>query len=133
LQTTCLPEDCKNTIHLNPAKKFFNLQMAEKNTTEEWVDILKNINIKADELEKMNKNSIFIKLIDGLELFNRVVIDKNMHIRILNTENENLNKKNISLIEENISLSQMLMEIKLNNQDKNKNTYKTEQTNASMV
>ncbi len=107
--------------------------MAEKNTTEEWVDILKNINIKADELEKMNKNSIFIKLIDGLELFNRVVIDKNMHIRILNTENENLNKKNISLIEENISLSQMLMEIKLNNQDKNKNTYKTEQTNASMV
>ena len=44
------------------------------------------------------------KLIDTIELMFKLITDKNMTIRILEIENENLNEKNTQLNEENISI-----------------------------
>ena len=44
------------------------------------------------------------KLIDTIELMFKLIFDKNMTIRILEIENENLNEKNTQLNEENISI-----------------------------
>ena len=44
------------------------------------------------------------KLIDTIELMFKLITDKNMTIRILEIENENLNEKNIELNEENMTI-----------------------------
>jgi hypothetical protein len=125
--TTAIDESHKTPI--NNSKRFFDPAIAEKHTTEEWGDILKNINITNDSLERLGKNPTFSKVLDALELMNKVVVDKNMQIKIINTENENLNRKNSSLIEENMKFSNNLMKAKA----EMTNQYKTVQTNVSMV
>lgn len=84
----------------------------EKSETKEWLDILKSIDLSPNELERFSKNTDISKIIDGIELLNRVVMEKNMHIRLLVKENDDLNVKNTSLNNENISLSKTIFELK---------------------
>jgi hypothetical protein len=111
--------------------KFFTISMAERYTTEEWTDIIKFTNLTLQQLQHLSKEPVYGAIIDSLELMNRAVLDKNMHIQILKLENENLNKKNTTLIEENIILSKKIMQQKLDQTKDQISTYL--HTNASMV
>ncbi len=111
--------------------KFFNISMAEKYTTDEWIDIMKFTNLTLQQLQQLSKDPLYSIIIDCIELMNRAVLDKNMHIQILTLENENLNKKNTALFEENVLLSRKLIQQKL---DQTKDQSSTAlHTNASMV
>jgi hypothetical protein len=111
--------------------KFFNTNMAERYTTGEWSDIMKFTNLTLQQIQQLSRDPLFTIILDSLELMNRAVMDKNSHIKILQLENENLNKKNTSLIEENIGLSKKIVQQRL---DITKDQSSTAlHTNASMV
>ena len=96
---------------------------------EEWLDIMKNVNLHPDEFEKFSRNKMLSKLIEAIEMLNRLIMDKNLQIRVFDTENESLNLKNRDLNNENMSLiannaelfsSYNNMKIKLNTIEGNK-------------
>jgi hypothetical protein len=65
--------------------KFFNESIAERYATEEWTDIMKFTKLNSQQLDQLNKHPAFTTIIDSLELMNRVVIDKNNHIKNFTT------------------------------------------------
>lgn len=71
---------------------------------EEWIDIMKNVNMHPDEYEKFSRNKMLTKLIDAIEMLNRLVMDKNLQINVLEEENKSLNEKNKDLNNENMNL-----------------------------
>jgi hypothetical protein len=79
---------------------------------EEWIEILRHSGLTPEELDRMGKNKMMSRIIEAIEMLNRLLIDKNLQIRLLEQENENLNTKNFSLNKENISLFQQNIELK---------------------
>jgi hypothetical protein len=71
---------------------------------EEWQDCLKHCNMTNEEYVKLSKNRLLTKLIDAIEFFYKVVIEKNQQIQCIEKEIENLNEKNFNLNNENMSL-----------------------------
>lgn len=71
---------------------------------DEWVETLKHCNMTQVEFIKYSRNKLMSKLVEALEYLYKIITDKNMQIRILTTENENLNSKNLALNKENILL-----------------------------
>jgi hypothetical protein len=109
--------------------------------TEEWLDILKLVNLTPEELDRLSKNKMLVKLIDAIELLNKVILERNMQIRLLNKENESLNQKNSTLNNDNIKLSRNFFEIKkhltqkvsCHNEVRESYCDQVMQTNSSMV
>jgi len=96
-------------------KEEYNKKIQEKikeKSTEEWIEIMKIIGLTLDEFDNFLNNKNLAKLIEALELLNRLLNDKNLQIKILEDENENLNKKNYNLNKENIFLFQQNIELK---------------------
>ena len=71
---------------------------------EEFKEILKQAGLTIENYLILSSNKMNAKLIDTIELMFKLITDKNMTIRILEMENENLNEKNTQLNEENISI-----------------------------
>ena len=71
---------------------------------EEFKEILKQAGLTIENYLILSSNKMNAKLIDTIELIFKLITDKNMTIRILEIENENLNEKNTQLNEENISI-----------------------------
>ena len=71
---------------------------------EEFKEILKQAGLTIENYLILSSNKMNAKLIDTIELMFKLITDKNMTIRILEIENENLNEKNTQLNEENISI-----------------------------
>jgi hypothetical protein len=95
---------------------------------------MKFTNLTLQQITQLSKDPLYTTIIDSLELMNRVVIDKNMHIQLLTLENENLNKKNTTLIEENVLLSRKIIHHQKLDQTKDQSsTVLHTNTNASMV
>ncbi len=126
-QYTATIDDSNKLTSLENSKRLFDISMSQKHMAIEWVDILKVIRMTNEEIELLSKNAAFSKVIDGLELMNKVVIDKNMQIKVINSEIDNLNRKNAALSDENIKLFKKIINLKSNNQ------YEPEYTNVSMV
>ena len=80
--------------------------------SEEWIEILRHSGLTPEEMDRLSKNKMLSKIIEAIEMLNRLLCDKNLQIRLLEQENENLNQKNFSLNRENISLFQKSLEIK---------------------
>ena len=72
--------------------------------SEEWLEILHMINITSEEMDRFHRNKMLTKIMDAIEILNKLLVDKNLQIRLLEGENLNLNKKNADLNNENIKL-----------------------------
>ena len=86
---------------------------------EEFKEVLRQAGISIEAYILLSSNKLYSKLTDAIELMFKLVIDKNMTIKILEVENENLNKKNSELNEENMSILS-----KINNDSMINNTSK---------
>ena len=79
---------------------------------DEWVEILRASGVTPDELERLSKNKLFTHLVEAIEMLSRLLIDKNMHIRLLEKENDSLNQKNENLYKVNCNLIELNAEYK---------------------
>jgi hypothetical protein len=80
--------------------------------SEEWIEILRHSGLTPEEMERLSKNKMLSRIIEAIEMLNRLLCDKNLQIRLLSQENENLNQKNFQLNKENISLFQQTLDLK---------------------
>lgn len=80
--------------------------------SEEWNEILRQVNLSPNELNIQTSNKLTKKLIEAIEILNKQIIEKNIQIRLINNENDNLNQKNSLLNKENIALAQKLFILK---------------------
>ncbi len=85
----------KSTKELN--EKEFDL-------TSEWFDTLKHCNMSQEEYVNYCKNKKTQKLTDVIEYLYKYLIDKNLQIKLMDEENEQLNIENLRLNKENIEL-----------------------------
>ncbi len=81
------------------------------NETEDWKDILKESNLTKDEYNYYSTNKIHKKIFEVVEVLKKLLLDKNLTIKILSCENKNLNKKNEELNKENIKLANQNMKL----------------------
>jgi len=103
----CTSQNTKRLLRLTNTNNEFLKKNNMRNTlfeTEEWIEIMRSVNMHPDEFEKFQRNKLLSKLIDAIEMLNRLLIDKNMQINVLEKENESLNEKNIELNNDNMNL-----------------------------
>ena len=113
LQMESTDKSNKSFEELNYSKNSFGIN------NEEFKEVLKQAGLSFETYMLLSSNKIYSKLTDTIELMFRLIIDKNMTIKILEIENENLNEKNAELNEENISiLSKKNNESMINNTSK---------------
>ena len=80
--------------------------------SEEWIEILKLCGLTPEELDRLARNKMMSKVVEAIEMLNRLLVDKNLQIRLLEQENASLVQKNFSLNKENISLFQQSIVLK---------------------
>ena len=97
---------------INFSKLSFN------NDSEEFKEVLKQAGLSFETYILLSSNKLYSKLTDTIELMFKLVTDKNMTIKILEIENENLNEKNIQLNEENMLILKKNNDSMLNNSSK---------------
>jgi hypothetical protein len=102
----------ENKIIYSQAKKFFDKKEAEKYSSSEWLELLNSLDIKLTEIEKLSNNEVFGKIVEALEMLNKVVTEKNMQINLLMQENEKLNHKNSKLESVNLKQSKVIIDLK---------------------
>ena len=113
LQMESTDKSNKSFEELNYSKNSFGIN------NEEFKEVLKLAGLSFETYMLLSSNKIYSKLTDTIELMFRLIIDKNMTIKILEIENENLNEKNAELNEENMSiLSKKNNESMINNTSK---------------
>ena len=71
---------------------------------EEFVDILKQVELTKENFIKMSKNPINSKLTDIIEFMYKLLSEKTKTINLLECENENLNQENFELNKKNMEL-----------------------------
>jgi hypothetical protein len=97
-------------IKLNIVKNYEDFEEVNRcrkekvDLAEEWIETLKNSNMTQDEFVRYSKNKLMSKLVDALEYLYKIIMDKNVQIRILTSEVEDLNMKNMDLNKENMIL-----------------------------
>ncbi len=79
---------------------------------EEFLDIIKTVNLTEEEYDKMAKTKIYSKLIEIIEMLYTLVKEKNLTLSLVRKENENLNQKNFKLNKENIDIVQENIDLK---------------------
>lgn len=82
------------------------------NKNDEWIEILRLSGLTPEELDRMARNKMLARIMDAIEMMNRLLCDKNLQIRLLEQENENLNQKNYSLNKDNIQLFHQCVDLK---------------------
>ena len=88
---------------LNDDRKFEN---------EEFIEIIKNAGLNQIEFENYSKDQKYQKLTEAIEMFFKLLKDKNFTISILEKENDNLTNKNFKLNKENMRLIKENLELK---------------------
>jgi hypothetical protein len=101
--------DIKNEIIIDnkPNLNLIPRVCKDDDNKDEWVEILRASGLSPDELERLSKNKLFSHLVEAIELLSRLLIDKNMHIRLLDKENDTLNQKNECLYKANCDLLEL--------------------------
>ncbi len=81
--------------------------------TDEWFAVLNYLNLTNKDIETNSHSNKFIsKLLDAIELLNRILIKRNNRINELEKELEKLKEKNKDLSKENISLLKNVFSLK---------------------
>lgn len=91
-----------NTANMCPIQTIKKLKQSFE--TEEWLEILRMADITSEEMDRLAKNKKISKIIEAIELLNKLLVDKNLQIRQIDDENGKLNCKNYELNSENIRL-----------------------------
>ncbi len=112
-----MPKNKNNNVNekLNTVdeKKLLNsLNDDRKFENEEFIEIIKNAGLNQIEFEKYSKNQKYQKLTEAIEMFFKLLKDKNFTISILEKENDNLTNKNFKLNKENMRLIKENLELK---------------------
>jgi hypothetical protein len=103
-------KEIKNT--LNKDEINFSIDLNQKNfETEEWFTILKKVKITKEMVIKLAKTRIG----ESIEQLVRIIMEKNMQIRVIYNENNNLTEKNTTLTVEIEDLKEQIKELKKNN------------------
>ena len=103
-------KETKNT--LNKDEINFSIDLNQKNfETEEWFTILKKVKITKEMVIKLAKTRIG----ESIEQLVRIIMEKNMQIRVIYNENNNLTEKNTTLTVEIEDLKEQIKELKKNN------------------
>ena len=93
-------------------------KLSLNNNSEEFKEVLRQAGLSFETYILLSSNKLYSKLTDTIELMFKLVTDKNMTIKILEIENENLNEKNIQLNEENMLILKKNNDSMLNNSSK---------------
>lgn len=109
--------DAGDTNTSNPQKTFnklaeetaINKRLIEdansKKRQEDWQEVLKNCGLIHEEYLKYTKNRMYSKLVDIIEYLYKLVVDKNLQIKILSDEYDEMNCLNNDLHNDNKSLN----------------------------
>ena len=89
-----------------------NLLGDRKFENEEFLDIIKTVNLTEEEYEKMSKTKIYSKLIETIDMLYSLIGEKNLSLSLVKKENDNLNQKNFKLNKENMDLVQENIDLK---------------------
>ena len=84
----------------------------EFDLTSEWFEALKSCHITQEEYANYCKDNSVTKLTDLIEYLYKYIIDKNIQIKLIENENEELNLENLKLNKENIDISEEYEKIK---------------------
>lgn len=82
--------------------------------TEEWYETLKHCSLSQEEYVRYCKNKQMMKLTDVIEYLYKLIIDKNIQIKLLTEENDCLNIENLNLNKINIEISEEIEILKSN-------------------
>ena len=122
------PKKTKSSSHImtysNNAKKekimkeienFENINKTVKEITDndfdlagEWADALKHCGMTQEEFLRFCELNVTNKLTNAIEYLYKILIDKNIQIKLLTQENEALNEENIRLNKINIEMESMI-------------------------
>ena len=73
--------------------------------TDEWFAVLNYLNLTKDDIDNNCKKNVFYKkILENIELLNKILKKRNLTITELEKNNEKLKEKNKSLTEENLNL-----------------------------
>ena len=114
-------EDCREMLRSPPRRAVTVIEQKEEDEeitdiylNKEWQDILRYVNISPVELERLAKNDNLDKIIEAVELMNKLLLDKNCEIKHLKRSVDELLNENAYLNAENVELSKMIQTAKEN-------------------
>jgi hypothetical protein len=105
-------DDLSSTYNHNKSKDTIRIpkEVSSNDNMDEWIEILRHSGLTPEELDRLAKNKLYSKIIEAIEMLSRLLVDKNMQIRLLEKENEKLNLKNESLYKANVALNEQNVE-----------------------
>jgi len=109
-------------VYENVNKTVKEISKNDFDLTEEWAETLKQCGMTQEEFLKFCGMKITSKLTNAIEYMYKILVDKNIQIKLLTKENETLNEENIRLNKINIQMETMVDYYeKSNKENKNKN------------
>ena len=109
-------------VYENVNKTVKEISKNDFDLTEEWAETLKQCGMTQEEFLKFCGMKITSKLTNAIEYMYKILVDKNIQIKLLTKENETLNEENIRLNKINIQMETMVDYYEQSNKEnKNKN------------
>ena len=108
-------------------KSKLSLKSLKNCETDEFLEILKNCGLTYDKYLKMSQKPQNEKFSEIIEMFIKLLLDKNLSIEVLEKENSNLTVKNFELNKANMNL------FTINNQMKNSNSISNSKTQNDSI
>ena len=95
-------------VYENVNKTVKEISENDFDLTEEWAETLKQCGMTQEEFLKFCGNKFTNKLTNAIEYMYKILVDKNIQIKLLTKENETLNEENIRLNKINIQMETMI-------------------------
>ena len=109
-------------VYENVNKTVKEISRNDFDLTEEWAETLKQCGMTQEEFLKYCGNKFTNKLTNAIEYMYKILVDKNIQIKLITKENETLNEENIRLNKINIQMENMVYYYEKNKQyNKNNN------------
>ena len=108
-------------VYENVNKTVKEISRNDFDLTEEWAETLKQCGMTQEEFLKYCGNKFTNKLTNAIEYMYKILVDKNIQIKLITKENETLNEENIRLNKINIQMENMIYYYKKNNSYNKKN------------
>ena len=111
-------------VYENVNKTVKEISRNDFDLTEEWAETLKQCGMTQEEFLKYCGNKFTNKLTNAIEYMYKILVDKNIQIKLITKENETLNEENIRLNKINIQMENMVYYYEKNKSyNKNNNKY----------
>ena len=91
-------------VYENVNKTVKEISKNDFDLTEEWAETLKQCGMTQEEFLKYCGNKFTNKLTNAIEYMYKILVDKNIQIKLITKENETLNEENIRLNKINIQM-----------------------------